>query len=993
MSSEFTERLLVLLRTHFFNRTDRAGIQNEKGKITPVHLKEGELDPLLRTHLVGDKAPKAVVTTVYEKSLSVFNGRFRVGSYTPNEDNATRWFCIDVDGPGHKNCVADAPTAASKILDQCAKYELPAHLERSKSGTGWHIWVFFEEQIPAEDARKVALALIPGDIPLARGGFANPKKNEGIEVFPKQEKLSAKKGKGVGNMLWLPWWNSADKGCCQFYKRESLEFVPYVPDSFETVTLPQLAAALDRAKMETAVEEGDAVPVALTAENFPDELKAWRKEVLDALDLEQVYGAWLTGKNSGNGWLECRDPQSPSGDRTPSAGVADGTGEAERGRFHSFISNESMSVFDFMVAQGFALDFEDAARRLGDLTGKPYNPRRRCKKRESTSTLQQGDKALPVIIVNARQLKDIVADGWRSVFRANQKPDIFRRYQHLVQLVQCGDGLTIEPMSEDNVYNYISNAAIWMIKHSKNEEEDAWPPREVAKSMRAKPHDELPELESVQTSPVFSSSGEAIHEPGYHSSEKLWYAPPQGLTIPEVPREPTVDEIASARSLLLDDLTCDFPFVSESDRAHWLAALILPFVRRMIAGPTPLHFVEAPCNGAGKSLLCDVISIIVTGRACNSKTLPVQEEEAAKTFTAELLKAQPIILLDNQNERTKLNSPALASVLTTEHWSGRLLGQSKMLTLPNRALWMMTGNNPNVSTEISRRCLRIRIDPRRDRAWQRDPGEFKHPKLKSWTLANRGNLIHAVHTLVNAWIAAGKPEGSGSMGSFEEWVAVMGGILHVANVPGFLECLDEMYRQADSDGEEWRAFVSAWWDEYADTPQAVSTLNAVCENSSLMIALRGDGSIRSQESRLGRALNTARDRVFGSHRILAVDDVKYSKGRRFYSVIPMNNDGPGGFRGGAGGQCDLRFQDNDPTRSTSAGSPECRHGADMVQTLGDRSLHFTSADVSTVSEDTKPGADMCRLVPAPHACAHAHACAHIEIKGVDLRLPLKSIIN
>jgi hypothetical protein len=76
---------------------------------------------------------------------------------------------------------------------------------------------------------------------------------------------------------------------------------------------------------------------------------------------------------------------------------------------------------------------------------------------------------------------------------------------------------------------------------------------------------------------------------------------------------------------LLDELAGDFPFVSDSDRAHWLAALLLPFVRRMINGPTPLHFVEAPCNGAGKSLLCDIISIVATGEPGGpriSRTLP-----------------------------------------------------------------------------------------------------------------------------------------------------------------------------------------------------------------------------------------------------------------------------------------------------------------------------------------------------------------------------------
>ena len=43
----------------------------------------------------------------------------------------------------------------------------------------------------------------------------------------------------------------------------------------------------------------------------------WRSDALARLDLEAIYGDVLTGKSKGNGWLEARDPASPSGDRDP----------------------------------------------------------------------------------------------------------------------------------------------------------------------------------------------------------------------------------------------------------------------------------------------------------------------------------------------------------------------------------------------------------------------------------------------------------------------------------------------------------------------------------------------------------------------------------------------------------------------------------------------------------------------------------------------------
>jgi hypothetical protein len=33
-----------------------------------------------------------------------------------------------------------------------------------------------------------------------------------------------------------------------------------------------------------------------------------------------------------------------------------------------------------------------------------------------------------------------------------------------------------------------------------------------------------------------------------------------------------------------------------------------------------------------------------------------------------------------------------------------------MIDLPNRATWIVTANNPHLSLEIARRCVRIRLD-------------------------------------------------------------------------------------------------------------------------------------------------------------------------------------------------------------------------------------------------------------------------------------------
>lgn len=982
MNTVIAERLLILLKKHFFSRNDRAAVAKGDGDPMPIITEdEANFEAILRTHLLGQSAPKATAFHITKKTRGASNGWFRVGSYTPTKEGFTRWLCIDIDGPGHADAVANPEAAAVRLFNLFLGYDLPVYLERSGGGKGWHVWLFFDEPVPAAKARELAFAVVPRDVPLERGGFAEPENNKGLEVFPKQDKA---RNDGYGNLIWLPWWSGARDGGNQFYRLKDLTLEPYVPEEFHGIAIAAVDMAIKRAGTDAMVSTYEAVPLSDGAAPKEPDFAEWRKRALAVLPLESVYGEWLTGRSSGEGWLECRDPESASGDQNPSAGVADGGNSCERGSFHSFITNKTMSVFDFLIRQGLAVDIRHAARRVAELSGvpTPASPRSAQGLQQPSASPQSPRQLRPTIQVNNRQLQDIVNDAWRSVLRANTGPDMFVRHQFIVRLRSRGEGLYIEEMTENGLYNYIAHTADW-VKATQDALVDVFPHREVAKAMLVRPHWRLPGLEAVITSPVFGSSGHLISTPGYNGDEKVWYEPSKNLDVPASPEAPMPEEIVDARYTLLEDLGGDFPFVSESDRAHWLSALILPFVRRMIDGPTPLHFVEAPCNGAGKSLLCDMISIVATGHACSAQVLPRHDDEAAKTITAELLEGRPVILFDNQSERYTLNSTSLASALTTQHWTGRYLGFSRMITIPNNATWMMSGNNPNMTTEIARRCIRIRINPRQERAWQRDLNRFRHPHIKEWAKENRGKLIQAVHTLVRAWLAAGRPCGNASMGSFEAWAKVIGGILHVAGVPGFLGCLNEMYQQADADGDEWRRFVAAWWEEFADMPRKVSELNALCEQRELLTGLRGDRSMRSQETRLGHALNSMRDRIFDNKRISVAENVKYSKGARMYALVP-EDDGPG-----SGEKIQLTQEElfplqspDAPAAADSGAENQCGHlsGAEPVQTLLPEGMQVVSSGNTSTSENS---ADLC--IPFSESYAHVRARAYnIDNKNISI---------
>lgn len=92
---------------------------------------------------------------------------------------------------------------------------------------------------------------------------------------------------------------------------------------------------------------------------------------------------------------------------------------------------------------------------------------------------------------------------------------------------------------------------------------------------------------------------------------------------------------------------------------------------------------------------------------------------------------------------------------------------------------------------------------------------------------------------------------------FDEWAKVMGGILDVAGIGGFLGNLEQFYEDSDAEGKGWRMFVAAWWNDFGDSEKGVADLLPLAGDLNL-----GDGKERSQQTRLGIQLRNNRDRVF-----------------------------------------------------------------------------------------------------------------------------------
>jgi hypothetical protein len=310
----------------------------------------------------------------------------------------------------------------------------------------------------------------------------------------------------------------------------------------------------------------------------------------------------------------------------------------------------------------------------------------------------------------------------------------------------------------------------------------------------------------------------------------------------------------------------------------------------MIEGPTPNHLIEAPVQGSGKSLLADVLLRPAIGlrlgfMAQIDRSSFSHGEEWRKRLTAIFMEMHQAIVIDNLT--TTLDSGELALALTALTWEDRILGKSETISLPVRCIWVTTGNNPIMSTEIARRSIRIRLDPQADRPWQRTG--FKHGDLRKWVDQHRADLVWAAHILVQVWITKGQPSATVKpLGSYENWSNTVGGILECAGIEGFLTNLDLLYEAADVEGATLREFVLEWWSRYKGRKVSVADLFDLTDDD---FDLAGSND-RARRISLGKLLARHRDRVLAGYRIAYAGTVRRAAQWQLVPV-PLADQSPG----------------------------------------------------------------------------------------------------
>ena len=434
-----------------------------------------------------------------------------------------------------------------------------------------------------------------------------------------------------------------------------------------------------------------------------------------------------------------------------------------------------------------------------------------------------GEGVRPTIIVADRELRDLRDEMLAAIVAANaDQPELFVRDGRFVAVSVDEIGRPrIVDVTEPRLRNAATDSAryVRMVKRGEDwAEVRVAPPLDGVRAVAALVGEELsgiPRLVGVVESPIVRPDGSVRTEPGYDPATRLYYAAPAGLWV-SVPDEPTEADVQAAVAVI-DDVLADFPFDGPASRANAWAFLVTACLRPAISGPTPLAVIDASTPGSGKGLLAGVVARLATGRDAITSAWSASEEEVRKSLTSILLAGDPLVVFDNVDAAVR--SGYLCSVLTATHAGDRRLGSSETVTVPVRNTWGLTGNNVVLRGDMPRRAYWVRIVPDTDRPELRT--DFKHPRLLQYVGEHRGEILSAIFTLARAWFAAGQPAPAvRPLGSYESWTQVVGGVLELAGIEGFLANDAERRAAAEDDTAEWLAFLTELrqvWREKAFT--------------------------------------------------------------------------------------------------------------------------------------------------------------------------------
>lgn len=378
------------------------------------------------------------------------------------------------------------------------------------------------------------------------------------------------------------------------------------------------------------------------------------------------------------------------------------------------------------------------------------------------------DPGRPVVRIVAGELPRVVSEVEDVLVKYDH--ELYQRGGQIVRVVdQVVKGVDesetlaafIKPVGADHLRERAQCAADFQ-KYSKREK--AWLGcdllKDYAETLIARGQWSLRTLSGVVAAPTLRADGSLLETQGYDQRTGILFQSP-AQEFPPVPPAPSRDE-GQAALQKLRDLVDSFPFIGSVDKTVWLSALLTGIHRRTLT-TAPAHAFQAPIAGSGKSLLVDLVSIILTGWPA-PVVAPHWEEPQMETRIDSMLIGSPV-LFSIDNVAAPLDSVALCQTLSQQWRSIRLFHHQSVVEVPTTISIFITGNNLRLMGDLTRRALLCSLDPGCERPELR---EFEKD-IAAETKARRVELAVAALTALRAFVVANPVPTTHPLGGFEQW--------------------------------------------------------------------------------------------------------------------------------------------------------------------------------------------------------------------------------
>lgn len=260
---------------------------------------------------------------------------------------------------------------------------------------------------------------------------------------------------------------------------------------------------------------------------------------------------------------------------------------------------------------------------------------------------------------------------------------------------------------------------------------------------------EAPQLTGLLTHPIARDDGTILSANGLHKPTGLFLNGVSGTDY----RPYTHAEAPAALKRIREVLLEGFEFASELDATVAIAGLFTGVQRRLL-DTAPGLAVLAAAQSSGKTTFLRIVHVILTGRDLPVTTLPIgNEAEVEKRLLSLLMQSPAVIGFDNVPDGFTVHSGSLSAAMTSSTFEGRVLGVSRMATVPTNVLIALTGNNLTFGADEISRWMVARLAPRHARPEERN---FRHADIVAHALAHRDAVLRDVVGIVAGFRSCGE---------------------------------------------------------------------------------------------------------------------------------------------------------------------------------------------------------------------------------------------